>query len=517
MTETPESPLPARLLRNVTSNYVAQLVSLATIFFLTPFVLGHLGRAGYGLWALTLAIVGYGVLLDLGLTGAAVKYTADLHARGEYEEANRVIATILTLYTGLGAAFVAVAGVLALVVPRVIEIPAEFEAEAPWLILVAGIGAGAALPCATALSVLRGLQRFDVASAIAIAATLLGALATVLVLELGGGLLGLAVVNAVTTPLMQIPVLLALRRIEPRLRVGWRSARRSEARRVFSFSSYVAVIQFSGLLTARTDPIVIGAALRVASVTPYALAQRLAQVVTLMTTQFVRVTFPFASERAALGDERALRRVFVGGTRVTIAVALPLTLALGIAGGDVLALWVGEEYREYAYLVTILAVNGLLDVATYPGTNVLMAIERHRWIAWSSLADGLLNLALSIALVLEFGLAGVAAATVISTVVVLSVSVVPYTTRTLGVPVAELARATLVPLLLPTAVFLAVLLGLRQVVSGETVAGLLAGLVPAGLAYAAAYATIGAPRGERNVYRSWAASVAARMPGRRAR
>ena len=132
MTEPPTSPVPARLLRNVSSNYVAQLVSLATIFFLTPFVLGHLGRAGYGLWALTLAIVGYGVLLDLGLTGAAVKYTADLHARGEYEEANRVIATILTLYTGLGAAFVALAGVLALVVPRVIEIPAEFEAEAPW-------------------------------------------------------------------------------------------------------------------------------------------------------------------------------------------------------------------------------------------------------------------------------------------------------------------------------------------------------------------------------------------------
>ncbi|HSJ93953.1 MAG TPA: hypothetical protein VK896_07950, partial [Gaiellaceae bacterium] len=100
---------------------------------------------------------------------------------------------------------------------------------------------------------------------------------------------------------------------------------------------------------------------------------------------------------------------------------------------------------------------------------------------------------------------------------VLSVSVVPYTTRTLGVPVAELGRARLVPLLLPTAVFLAVLLGLRQVMSGETVAGRLAGLVPAGLAYAAAYATIGAPRGERNVYRSWAASVAARMPGRRAR
>jgi len=66
------------------------------------------------------------------------------------------------------------------------------------------------------------------------------------------------------------------------------------------------------------------------------------------------------------------------------------------------------------------------------------------------------------------------------------------------------------------AVFVAVLLGLRQVVSGETITGLLAGVVPAGLAYAAAYATIGAPRGERDVYRSWAAAVAARMPGRRA-
>lgn len=516
MTETPASPVPARLLRNVSSNYAAQFVALATLFLLTPFVLGHLGAAGYGLWALTLAIVGYSVLLDLGLTGAAVKYTAELQARGEHEEANRVLATILSLYTGLGLAFAVIAGVLALVVPRIIEIPAEFSAEAPWLILIAGIGAGAALPCATALSVLRGLQRFDVAAAIAIVATLLGALATVVVLELGGGILALAIVNAATTPIMQIPVLLALRRIEPRLRLGWRGASRREARRVFSFSSYVAVIQFSGLLTARTDPIVIGVALRVATITPYALAQRLAQVVTLLTSQLVRVTFPFASERAAVGDERALRAVFVGGTRVTLAVALPLTLALAVAGGDVLALWVGEEYREYAYLVTILAVNGLLDVATYPGTNVLMAIERHRWIAWSALADGLLNLALSIALVLAFGLAGVAAATVISTVVVLSLAVVPYTTRTLGVSVLELARAAVVPLVLPAAVFVSVLVGARELVSGATLPGLLAGLAVAGLAYAVVYATVGAPRGERELYRSYAVALRARIPGRRA-
>jgi O-antigen/teichoic acid export membrane protein len=238
-------------------------------------------------------------------------------------------------------------------------------------------------------------------------------------------------------------------------------------------------------------------------------------VVPLLTNQFIRVTFPFASERAALGDRAALRTVFLGGTRVTLAVSLPLTVTLAVAGGDILSLWVGEEYREYAYLVTLLAVNGLLDTASYPGTNVLMAIDRHRRIAWTALADGLLNLALSIVLALSIGLAGVALATVISTVVVLGVSVVPYTTRTLGVSVADFFRAALVPLLLPTAAFLAALLLLRTVVDGDSFLALLAAIVPAGLVYAAAYVTLSAPAGEREVYRAYAAAFVSRLSGSR--
>ncbi len=135
--------------------------------------------------------------------------------------------------------------------------------------------------------------------------------------------------------------------------------------------------------------------------------------------------------------------------------------------------------------MTILAVNGLLDTASYPGTNVLMAMNRHGRIAWTALADGLLNIALSVVLVLRFGLAGVALATVISTVVIQAVSVVPYTTRTIGVAYGELARATLVPLLVPTAIFVAALLALRTAVGADSVPAVGAALAGAAVLYAA--------------------------------
>ena len=509
------TPLPARLLRNVLSNFAAQFVTLATAFALTPFVLSHLGRQGYGLWVLIVSIVGYGTLLDLGVSGAAVKYTAEFHARGEHDRVNRVIGTVLTLYTALGLAFIGVAAILAYIVPRVFAVPEAYRAEAPWIILVAGIGIGVGLPGLASVSALRGLQRFDVANGIGIAGTLLSAGATVVVLSAGGGLLGLAIVNAAVNPLTQVPVLLALRRIEPRIRVGWRYASAQELRRVVSFSSSVAVVQFSGILTERTDPIVIGGFLRVAAVTPYALAQRLAQVVPLLARQFTRVIVPFAAERAAAGDTAALRSLTLAGTRVTLAISVPLTIGLAVLGGDVLSLWVGEEYRPYAYLITILAVNGLLDTASYPGMSALMAIDRHRPVAWMALADGVGNLVLSLVLVYFFGLAGVAAATVISTVAVLGTCVLPYTARHIGFDLRELARATVLRLLFPAAVFLTTIVALRELVGGNSVFDLIVCVLPSAVLYAFVYVLAGAPKGERDLYRSYASSVATRVVGSR--
>src|SRR5512145_131848 len=89
------------------SNYVGKIINLGVWFVLTPFILSQLGDATYGLWVLVGSVVGYGFLLDFGITGAVTKYVAEYRTRGEGGLARSLIAT--ALWTNAGVGFVVIA------------------------------------------------------------------------------------------------------------------------------------------------------------------------------------------------------------------------------------------------------------------------------------------------------------------------------------------------------------------------------------------------------------------------
>src|SRR5262249_50375839 len=160
-----------------------------------------------------------------------------------------------------------------------------------------------------------------------------------------------------------------------------------------------------------TDEIVIGAFFPVSAVTPYAIARKLSEIAQMMTDQFLRVLVPLASELRADNDQIRLRSVYLTGTRLTLAIFLPFGCTLVILARPILTLWVGADYADYAHLVTILVVASLIDTSQWPGGSVLQGMARHRPLAIISVGTGVTNLALSIVLVRNLGLTGVALGT----------------------------------------------------------------------------------------------------------
>jgi hypothetical protein len=70
--------------------------------------------------------------------------------------------------------------------------------------------------------VLRGLHRFALQNAVTIVGALVGNTALVVVLLLGGGLLGMALVNIGVMLVVQVPTVWLIRRAAPDLGFGWR-------------------------------------------------------------------------------------------------------------------------------------------------------------------------------------------------------------------------------------------------------------------------------------------------------
>src|SRR5208282_2465598 len=75
-------PLKAQALRNISSSWFGLATNLVVGFFLSPFILHHLGDDAFGLWVLVFSLTGYYGLFDFGIRSSIVRYVAQYKATG---------------------------------------------------------------------------------------------------------------------------------------------------------------------------------------------------------------------------------------------------------------------------------------------------------------------------------------------------------------------------------------------------------------------------------------------------
>lgn len=450
-----------RILTSTASNYVGQLIALGIFFFLTPFIVHQLGAPAYGLWVLVGSLMAYGSLLDLGIWGALIKYVAEYRVRGEYQEANALIATAFRLYWGIGGLIFLLTLVIAPFFSRWFAVDAAQAETARTLVILMGLGTGLVLPMMAPMAILRGLQRYDVVNLIEVSGTIVTAVATVLVLLNGGGLVALVTVNILGTVAIFGPAAWMVQRLDPQLRVSLRGFQRPYLRRVLQYSWPLFVSETAVRLQTKTDEITIGIWFVVSAITPYALAKKLSDVPLILTKQLVKVFLPMASELSAQADRGRLRRLYLKGSHLTLLLSLPLCVTLSLLAQQLLTIWIGASFADAGILVVLLSGAGLLASIQWPAVAVLRGMNRHRPLAAIALTAGLLNLGLSIALVGIWQLAGVAWGTLIPALLEFLVVFV-YALWTMEISMGEAMSQIFLPVLLPTTLMGVTMYGVQQ-------------------------------------------------------
>ena len=512
--ESRRNKVARHVLLSSLSNYIGKIINLGVWFVLTPFILAQVGESIYGLWALVGSVVAYGFLLDFGINGAVTKYVAEYRARDEREMAHTIIATALWTNTGLGFLVIFLSVLFAPLFTSIFNIVSSAQQTATWLFLLAGIGVGIAVPGATVTAVLRGLQRFDLINLIDVTASLVSAGAIFLVLRLGGGVIGLALVGVCVTLVVQLLSTWFIYRIAPELRFGWFGPSRSHLKILLSYSSSLFFMNLGGYFESRSGELVIGRFLPVSAVTPFNLARRLSALPQTLTEQFLTLLLPMASEIHAQEEGAQLRSLYVVSTRVTLAMFLSMSTILVILVKPLLTAWVGVEFAEYSYIVIILAFASLIDTSTWPAGFVLQGMAKHSPLAAMTIASGIANFILSILLVNRLGLLGVALGTLIPTTVICLGFVTPYAMRVIGTSAKDIYTKVLWPALLPILPMSLMLIVLRETFHPASLIMILMVAAVGPVVYVCIYLCIGVNEFERGVVHKITEKILSRVPFR---
>ncbi len=432
------------IIRNALSNWVNIGISSIIAFFMLPFLVNTLGAQVYGIWLLMMAVAGYGIFMDFGITNSIIKYVSEYGALRDEENLNKVVSTSLLMHACIGMSIFAGAFALSRYASTVFKIPAAQIHNAEVAFIILGLDMALKLPFSVFSACLNGFQRYHITNGIGILNLIVRTVLMIVFLVGGYGLVAMTVILVCTDVLGHLLVTLAAFRVIPGLKVRLKYVKMDALKKLYKFGFYGFAVVGSERIIYESSSLLIGIFLPMAAVTFYGIPNNLVRYLRQIAHGFGNVFNPAASELEATMKHDQLADLLIQGTKHTLLFVLPLTLILTLVGKEFISLWMGANYAEAGgNVLIILAVVLGVAMAQVSSSAILFGLNRHNYLAAFYSAEAIVNIGLSIVLIQKYGIIGAALGMAIPRAIV-SLFLVPiYTCRVLGISLIEYIKGAL--------------------------------------------------------------------------
>ena len=390
-----------------------QLV-LATVvgLWMTPFLLHRVGRDVLGFWLVMQQLLGYLLLLDLGVNALLPREVAFATGRASVavdpDDLPRVIATARRVVWWQMPLVAAVAAALCVLTPG-----PWTSHTAPLLLVFAGVVL--LFPARLYQAVLQGLQDLPFLGKLQMLAWSATTVVTIALVVWGAGLwalvLGWMVGQAATAAATWW-------RVTRRHRASWPAARLrpswNEVKPYLVQAGWISVAQVAQVLLTGSDYMMIGTLLGAAAVVQYSCTTKLAMVMANQPQLIMVSATPALSELFASGQRQRLSKLMVTLTLGMLTVSgliACLVLALNAA---FVGWWVGPAQYGGDYLSWLVAAQLLLRHWNITLIYGLICFGQERRVSITNLADGAVSVALGWALTSVLGISGAVIGSIIA-------------------------------------------------------------------------------------------------------
>lgn len=383
-------------------------VNAVVLLVATPIYLHHLGAEVFGLWVLLNTVLGFGGMFSFGMGQATLKFVSKYNALNDRAQVSDVIRGTWGIYLSLGTL-----GSLVLffaaqpLFQGIFTVSAEYQEEAVWAMKLAAIGLPIIFTGKVFDSALKGFERYDYASNVNIAMSILRHSLQVAAVLLGYGLLALvaaAVISQVFSAVIKSWFIkrkfLAEYKITPAFRM-------KNYREVFDFSLYSWLMTILGTLRNNGDRLIIGSLLGATSLAYYDIAQRILVQVYNLVLRASGYLFPYSSRLYEEGRMVELRKNYDSATMMISVVTIAMILPLFIVAYPLLEWWLGvDAANNSAFLMQILAIRYALYPLSIVNTYFLLGSSQVKSFAKIQALSTVFMLVMVYLLTREYGIVG---------------------------------------------------------------------------------------------------------------
>lgn len=389
--------------QGVILSYILMIFEVLSTLLLTPYILRTLGQAEYGVYKLSASITAYLLLLDLGVGNSIIRFVSQYRANRDVESERKFFAIGL-LYYGFIALIVIVVGVvLILVFPTVFSNGLNEKEIVLGQKLLGLTVINATVTIGTTLfnNILIAYEKFSISKGFSILQIIIRFIATICVLKLGFGSLGVVTVTlslTVFTRVMFILYVLFVIKIKPEfhgLSFGF-------IKEIITYSSLILLQMVATQINASLDQILIGSLVASSSIiiTTYSIGTQIVQYFQSIGSAFNGVLMPGVVrlvEQQPLSEKLCDEMVRIG--RILFMILGIIWGGFLVFGKQFITLWAGN-YNTKSYFVALILMTAYLFIITESiGTQILWAKNSHKEQSFMKLVVVLLNIALTIILI----------------------------------------------------------------------------------------------------------------------
>lgn len=442
-------PIPAvsrkrQSIINLTFHYFAMLLVIVQGIVLAPLYLKYVSPELYGAWLATGNVLAWIALIDPGLSKVMQQRVAHTLGGGDHALLIRVIGTGLALGFVLSliplVAWLFSTEITGLIPKLSPDEQSELARAFQWALLSTALTIASYQPSACTV----GLQMTTAAGLVYVAAGVLGIVATILALLAGWGLVALPLGLVIRAAIMLAAyMLLTLRWCRRHLLAAPRVSRDE----LGSYASLVSVTFLERLgttLIQQLDAFLAAWLISPHHAAVYSFTGKALDPVRLSSERFGPAFLPGLAHLAGEGKtDRAVEvsRRLLSVVSYIASVGAACVVALNFA---FLPLWLGASKGAVLFggqpLTLLLAVSVVISVSVSTLCDVVFALGGIRVNAAVRLLEGVVKLALQIALALRFGVVGLAVGAGLASLLVTGVFMPAAAARLFGRRPAEQSR-----------------------------------------------------------------------------
>ncbi len=370
----------------------------------------HLSQAEYGAWVLILQLGSYINLLDFGLQTVISKLIAENDALGDGEANHHLLSTSFNVLAGVACLGTCLVLIMVWRVPQLFhQMPYELLPKVRLGLLVIGTSAAFALPFNPFLSVFTGLQEYGFPTVLALSSRLISAATLIVLVLLHGGLLPLTFALALVNVVTAIAQFYGWKHyVSQRISFSFKRFHPSAARLLLKSGGVLAIWTIGGLFVNGFDLLIVGH-FDYANTGFYAIAASATNFLLMILSSLFSPLLPAVSSMQAASTPVEIGNLTLRYSRYCTICLLAISLPLLVGAFPLLSLWVGRTYalKTVPFLEWLVLGNCVRQLA-YPYSLVIIATGKQHLATLATVAEAVINLAVSVWLAHKIGAIGVA-------------------------------------------------------------------------------------------------------------